>query len=357
MTSSFSVLMSPVEFLRNPLCWLRAISDYRGEICATPNFALDLCVRKVREEALAHLDLSSWKVALIGAEPVRADTLERFARHFAGCGFQPEVFYPCYGLAEATLFVSGGDRARAPIVQTVDDHALQQGRVSAADPGDHGARSFVSCGRAHLDQKIVIVDPETGIHCSGERVGEIWVSGPSVATGYWNDPEATEETFGARLADTGEGPFLRTGDLGFLREDGELFITGRIKDLIIIRGRNHYPQDIELSVVQSNPAAFRPGCCAVFSIDVEEEERLVVVQELARSRSADQGQGIPAHAPVRNLVQPGRRPRPRGDLSGRGRSHPGRVRHPFHPLDQQAVETVSGRAAARVPGLAEKRKE
>jgi len=185
-----SVLMSPVEFLRSPLNWLRAISSFRGDLCATPNFALDLCVRKVPDEALAGLDLSSLEVALVGAEPVRAETLERFARRFAPCGFKPQAFYPAYGLAEATVFVSGGDRERPPIIHPVDDHELQRGRVVTASRKDPKARLFVSCGRAHLDQQIVIVDPETMTPSSSERVGEVWVCSPS-APATWDSCERT----------------------------------------------------------------------------------------------------------------------------------------------------------------------
>ncbi len=277
---SSMILMSPMAFLQRPLRWLQAISRTRATTSGGPNFAYDLCVRKITPEQRAALDLSSWDVACIGAEPVRPETLERFAATFAPCGFRRAAFYPCYGLAEATLIASGGLKAAPPIDFTVQSAALERNRVAAAPGEDAGARTLVGCGQSLGDQKIVIVHPETLTRCSSDEVGEIWIAGPSVAQGYWNQPEDTERTFHAYLADTGEGPFLRTGDLGFLR-DGELFVTGRLKDLIIIDGYNHYPQDIELTVEQSYPA-LRPGCCAAFSVDVAGQERLVIVAEVER---------------------------------------------------------------------------
>jgi len=234
--------------------------------------------------------LSRWDLAYNGAEPIRDETIERFTATFASCGFRPEAFYPCYGLAEATLFVSGGLRASRPVLHTVQGSALDHHQVVADSHRNEDSRTLVGCGRTWLDQKIVIVDPDSLTPCPPDRVGEIWVSGPNVAQGYWNRPEETERTFRAYLADTGEGPYLRTGDLGFLK-DGELFVTGRIKDLIIIGGVNHYPQDIEWTVEQSHPA-IRPGCCAAFSIDVASEERLVVVAEVERRYQPTQRQAV-----------------------------------------------------------------
>jgi FkbH-like protein/FkbM family methyltransferase len=273
------VLMSPVSFLQSPLRWLQAITQYRATTSGGPNFAYDLCTRKITAEQRAQLDLSSWRVAFNGAEPVRHDTMERFAEAFAPCGFRREAFYPCYGLAEATLFVTGRPPADAPVFHDVLASSLQDGRVAAATADAPGAQTLVSSGRAWMDQQLLIVDPASAQPCADDQVGEIWVAGPSVAQGYWNQPEETARTFQARLAD-GSGPFLRTGDLGFLR-GGELFVTGRLKDLIIIRGRNHYPQDIELSAERSH-RGLRPGCGAAFSVDVDGEERLVVVQEIER---------------------------------------------------------------------------
>jgi amino acid adenylation domain-containing protein len=266
------ILMSPLVFLQRPLRWLEAISRHRATTSGGPNFAYELCVRKASPGAIAGLDLSSWRVAFNGAEPVRASTLERFAATFAACGFRPEAFYPCYGLAEATLFVTGGESGRQP---------------RTAAPDGEAERRLVSCGYAWMGQRVAIADPETGEELPPGAVGEIWVSGPSVAQGYWGNAEATERDFNAfliTLDGPGQGPFLRTGDLGFL-SDGELFVTGRLKDLIILRGRNHYPQDLELTAEGSHPD-LRPGNGAVFSVEAAGEERLVVVHEVERRRRA-----------------------------------------------------------------------
>jgi amino acid adenylation domain-containing protein/thioester reductase-like protein len=279
------ILMSPIHFLQQPLRWLRAISSYKATTSGGPNFAYDLCVQKSTPEQRAMLNLSSWNLAFSGAEPVRAETLERFAACFEPCGFRREAFYPCYGLAEATLFVSGGKKATPPVVRTFQGGTLEQHRVIETSTENDDARTLVSCGQTLLDQKAVIVHPESLTKCPPDQVGEIWVAGPCVAQGYRNRPEETKHTFQAYLADTGEGPFLRTGDLGFLK-DGELFITGRLKDLIIIRGRNLYPQDIELTVERCHPA-LRSGCGAAFAVEVAQAERLVVVQEVERHQSPD----------------------------------------------------------------------
>jgi len=272
------VLQAPATFLQRPLSWLAAISRYRATTSGAPNFAYDLCVRKIGEEQRAGLDLASWEVAFNGAEPVRPDTLDRFAAAFAPQGFRRNAFYPCYGLAEATLFVSGGGKGAPPVVVA------------------EGARGLVGCGRPWMDQRLAVVDPESGRLASDGQEGELWISGPSVAQGYWRQPEATERDFRARLAgdltDTGEGLFLRTGDLGFLR-GGELFVTGRIKDLIIIRGRNLYPQDVERTAEESH-AALRPGCGAAFAVEGDGEERLVVVQELDPHRRDEAGAALEA---------------------------------------------------------------
>ncbi|KAM3115388.1 beta-ketoacyl synthase N-terminal-like domain-containing protein [Phormidesmis sp. 146-33] len=286
--SQFSVtLFSPVLFLQKPVRWLSAISRDRATISGGPNFAYELCIDKITPEERATLDLSCWEVAFSGAEPIRAETLERFATQFAGCGFRQQALYPCYGMAEATLFISGGAKEAPPVFQRVESQALAENRVVVSpqqyDHQRYDSQRLVGCGTAAPDQQILIVDPETRTPCDCDRVGEIWVAGSSVAQGYWNQPEKTSETFQAALANTHAGCFLRTGDLGFLK-DGELFITGRLKDLIIIRGRNYYPQDIELTVEQSHPA-LRSGCAAAFSVDVAGEERLVVAQEVERHGS------------------------------------------------------------------------
>ena len=273
------VLMSPADFLQKPFRWLQAISRYRATTSGGPNFAYDLCIHRTTPEQRASLDLSSWQTAFTGAEPVRAETVEQFAEAFETCGFRREAFYPCYGMAETTLFVTGGLKADYPVVKTVDAMALEQNKIEAVKKGN-SVRKIVSCGRTWLEQKLVIADPETLTRVADDGVGEIWVKGESVAQGYWNQPEKTEETFKAYLADS-EGPFLRTGDLGFIR-DNELFVTGRLKDVIIVRGQNHYPQDIELTVEKSHPA-LRAGCGAAFTVEVKGSERLVIVQEIERS--------------------------------------------------------------------------
>ncbi len=278
--SGTSILLSPVNFLQRPLRWLQAISRFQATISGGPNFAYDLCARKITPEQRAQLDLSSWQVAFNGAEPIRVDTLNRFAEAFSACGFRREAFYPCYGLAEATLIVSGVVPEAAPLVRAFDTAALERSQaVERADDVD--ARTLVGSGQPL--QTVVIVHPETAIACAPGQVGEIWVASPSIAQGYWNQAAESERSFGARLAGKYEaGPFLRTGDLGFLHA-GELFVTGRIKDLIIIRGRNHYPQDIELTVERSHPA-LRSGSGAAVAVDVGGEERLVIVQEVERQR-------------------------------------------------------------------------
>jgi natural product biosynthesis luciferase-like monooxygenase protein len=279
------ILMSPIAFLQRPLRWLQAISRYRATTSGGPNFAYDLCVRKVTRKDCAALDLSGWDVAFNGSEPVRAETLDRFAARFESCGFRREAFYPCYGLAEATLIVSGGATSSQPTVKAVQARSLENACIVGASHGEEATRLLVSSGRLSPEQEVVIVDPESLTLCPPDHIGEIWVSGNSIARGYWNRPEETEKTFCAHLADGGRGPFLRTGDLGFI-EGGELFVTGRLKDLIIIRGRNHYPQDIEMTVEQCHPS-LRQGCGAAFSVDVSGEEHLVIAQEVENHHDSD----------------------------------------------------------------------
>lgn len=307
-------LMSPLAFLQRPFRWLQAISNTRGCVSGGPNFAYDLCVRRVTPEQRSTLDLSHWNLAFSGAEPVRHETLERFAAAFESCGFRREAFQPCYGLAEASLIVSTQATPGRPKLHFVDGAALESNRVMTCAETD-GGRALVGCGHALMDQSIAIVDPETLTRCAHGQVGEIWVSGPSVALGYWDRPEETRYTFRAYLADSGEGPFLRTGDLGFM-DEGELFITGRLKDLIIIDGRNHYPQDIERTVEESHPS-LRPGCCATFSVDLNGSEALVVVAEVERRfRALLAPNGRPAGpSPVACQLDP----RPAQGESGDGR--------------------------------------
>jgi acyl-CoA synthetase (AMP-forming)/AMP-acid ligase II len=260
-----------------PVRWLEAISRFRATISGGPNFAYDLCTRRITPEQRETLDLSSWDVAYNGAEPVRAETMRAFAATFASCGLRPDALHPCYGLAEATLLVSGGS-LRDGMVRTIQVPALEANHVVDACAQDRNVRTLVSSGHALADTKVVIVDPQSLTASAPDQVGEIWVSGPSVTRGYWNRPEETQRACHACLRETGDGPFLRTGDLGFI-EDGELFVTGRLKDLIILSGRKLYPQDIELTSEQSHPA-LRPSCCAAFSVDGPDEERLVIVAEV-----------------------------------------------------------------------------
>ena len=275
-----AILISPVHLIQKPLRWLTAISRYKGTTSGGPNFAYDLCVRKITPEQKSGLDLSSWEVAFNGAEPVRGETLHRFAAAFESCGFRQKAFLPCYGLAETTLLASGCGMRSEPTFLHADAEALKAGRLAlTAEEGEHDFK-LVGNGGAPPDHEILIVDPEKQTPCKSDKIGEIWIAGPSVAQGYWNRPEDSEDTFRARLADKDEGPFLRTGDLGFIHA-GQLFVTGRMKDLIIIRGRNHYPQDIERTVERSHEA-LRPGGGAAFAVEIGDEEQLVVVQEIER---------------------------------------------------------------------------
>ncbi|AKH85658.1 hypothetical protein AA958_29290 [Streptomyces sp. CNQ-509] len=276
--------MSPFSFLKRPLRWLRAISEAGGTACAAPNFAYDLAVRKVTEEERRTLDLSTWRVAANGAEPVRQQTMERFSRTFADCGFRPSAHAPSYGLAEGTLLVSTGDPRAEPPSRTLRVSGLLSGAAEDAGPGE-AARTLPGCGTSLPDQRVVAVDPETCAALPDGRIGELWVAGRSVAGGYWRRTRETEETFGARLAGSGEGPFLRTGDLGFTDGD-EIYVTGRIKDVIIVAGRNHYPHDIERTV-EAVDDGLRSGCGVAGTRDLDGEERLIVVQEYRGSRSPE----------------------------------------------------------------------
>ena len=275
------VLLAPVAFIQRPLVWLKAIGDFRAEVAVSPNFGFDLCVDRVRAEQMAGIDLSSWRLALNGAEPVRAETIRRFIETFAPYGFEPKAIYPAYGMAEATVLISAGRRGRGAVTRSISRDGLQCHR--AVPPrGDRDRQETVGSGRSLPGELIAIVDPETSRRLAADKVGEIWVAGPNVAGGYWRNPVASEETFGARIAGE-DGTWLRTGDLGFLDRAGELFITGRIKEVVIIRGANHYPQDIEDTMQSAHPALRRHGGAA-FTIDGGgASERLIVVQEVERT--------------------------------------------------------------------------
>lgn len=280
-TGGRCILMSPADFIQQPARWVEALSRYQGTCCLAPNFAYELCIKKVSAKQLEKLDLSGWAVAVNGAEPVRADTVRRFAETFEPCGLRKSATRPGYGLAEGTLLVSTSGKDEAAVIRAFDTASLTQDLAVEVAESRENSRVLVSCGRASSDQQIAIVNPDTLVACPSGQIGEIWVKGPSVAQGYWNKPELTQATFQAYVADIGSGPFLRTGDLGFLYQ-GELYVTGRHKDLIIINGRNHYPQDIELTAEQSHPA-LRPGCGAAFSVGAEEGERIVIIYEIGRS--------------------------------------------------------------------------
>ena len=272
------VLMSPQAFLRSPLSWLRAISDYKVTTSGGPDFAYDLCAQIATHKDCSKLDLSSWAVAFNGSEPVRAETIDKFTRAFEPFGFRRESFFPCYGLAEATLLVSAGRVASQPLVGIFQKDALRENRVIETGDSRQLGCSLASSGHIPIENRVLIVNPESLELCSPDHVGEIWVDGPGVAEGYYNDPELTRQTFQAYVAGTGWGPFLRTGDLGFIK-DRELFVTGRHKDLIVVRGQNYHPQDIEMTVHRNCPE-LRKGCGAAFSVDVEGRERLVIVYEV-----------------------------------------------------------------------------
>lgn len=279
------VLMTPQAFLGDPLGWLRAISHFRATASAAPNFAYDLCATRATPDVVAQLDLRCWQTAFNGAEPIVPGTLERFASTFAPCGFSSDAFCPGYGLAEATLVVTAQRRGAGAVITGFDRDELRQHRARPTDEFSRSVR-LVGSGVVLGAQRVLIVDPDTRRPCAVDSVGEIWVSGPSVARGYWANPEATRETFRARTAPAGEGPFLRTGDLGFFRS-GQLYITGRRKDLIIIGGTNHYPQDIELAARAAHPA-LAEAAGAAFSILGDEGETLAVVHEINLAhRAAD----------------------------------------------------------------------
>jgi acyl-CoA synthetase (AMP-forming)/AMP-acid ligase II len=278
-------LMSPMSFMKRPFRWLDLISRNRLTVSGAPDFAYRFCVEAVSEEEKTRLDLSSWELAFNGAEPVRSETLENFSAAFASCGFRRSAFYPTYGCAEATLFVAGGLKEAPPVKLVVQRSELERGRAVEAAEGDtQDVRVLIGCGQSVVGQKLSIVHPETRVPVAEGEVGEIWISGPNVTGGYWNRAEESEERFRAPLADAEGRLCYRTGDLGFLRE-GELFITGRASDLIIIRGLNHYPEDIELTVSAAHEQFLMS--CAV-SIDVDGEERVVVVQEVSREFEKEQ---------------------------------------------------------------------
>lgn len=273
-----SVLMAPAAFLQKPMRWLEAIDHYEATISGAPNFAYEYCVKRTKPEERAKLDFSNWQLAFCGAEPIRAETVRQFTEAFAASRFRPDAFYPCYGLAENTLLAAGSEHRRPPTILRVDRAALAEGNVEVAVNGssDH-VQELVGCGTAPAQHRVEILHPLTGQMCPEDVVGEIVLQGPSVAKGYFGRAEEINRNFHARVRGI-EGEFLSTGDLGFFHR-GELFVTGRLKDVIIIRGRNHYPQDIEATAESAHPALM-PG--AAFSVTVGDEEKLVVVNQIDR---------------------------------------------------------------------------
>lgn len=277
------VLMSPGTFARQPWLWPRAIAAYGAEVSGGPNYAYDLCVDR-RDRILREApDLSGWRLAFNSAEPVRAVTVRRFHEAFAGLGFRPEAMYPCYGMAEATLLITGGSPRTPPVVEMVGRQALERHRADPPSASGEDAVEVVGCGRALAGEKVRIVDPVTRSALADGMVGEIWVHGPNIPEGYWGRPDASAETFHATIAGGSGNRHLRTGDFGFVR-DGELFVTGRLKDLMIVRGRNIYPQDVEHTAERAYPG-LRLNSAAAFLVDEAGmgQERMVLVQEVERT--------------------------------------------------------------------------
>ncbi|APR76554.1 Non-ribosomal peptide synthase [Minicystis rosea] len=283
-----SVLFSPIAFIERPMRWPRALARHRATVTAAPNFAFDLCVRKSTPAERAKLDLSALRMLMAGAEPINPTTLRRFAEAFGSSGLDTGAFFIGYGLAEATLSVSAGWPGSG-LIRSFSSAALSEGRLEAIDENAGGAREVVSCGWPLPHQRVLVVDPESHVPCEPGRVGEVWVSGPNVASGYWNRPEETDATFAARLA-TGEGPFLRTGDLGAFHAS-ELLVVGRRKDLIIVNGRNHAPQDIEWTVQRAHPK-LSTSSAAAFAVARDGAEELVVVAELPSSVDAREAEEV-----------------------------------------------------------------
>jgi len=275
---ALSVFLATDAFLQKPVRWLRTISQHRNVTSGGPPFGFDLCLKSLDSRDCAELDLSHWRCAVIAAEPIPALLLDRFATGFSVCGFQRAAFRPAYGLSEATMGVTDTPPLRGPRILRVSKSALERNIVDAETSDGGVASTLVGCGGPHPDQKVLIVDPDKRTVCASRQVGEIWVKGPSVALGYWGQPQLSDVAFRCYLADTGEGPFLRTGDLGFLH-DGELFVTGRMKEVIVLRGCNYYPQDLEATVTKSDPM-FSGGSSAAFSLEDESGTRLVILQEV-----------------------------------------------------------------------------
>jgi amino acid adenylation domain-containing protein/thioester reductase-like protein len=274
------VLMSPIHFLQKPIRWLNAISKYKATSSGGPNFAYDLCTQMIKEEDKKELDLGSWEVAFNGAEPIKAATMEKFYLAFKNCGFKKQAFYPTYGMAETTLFVTGAKAEEETLFWEVDKTKLLRNQVQKTTKSID-AKTLVSSGYSWLNQEVIIVNAKTKTQLGTEKIGEIWIKGPHIAQGYWQNQSQTKKTFQAYTKDQ-KGPYLRTGDLGFLATDGALFVTGRIKELLILRGLNYYPQDIEQAVEKASPL-FRKNSSAAFTISDPAGDVLVVAVEVERT--------------------------------------------------------------------------
>ena len=279
-----SVAMSPMTFVTRPVAWLEAIDRYRGTHSGAPGFGYELCLKKLVPEDVDRLDLSSWRVAVAGAEPLKAEVLRQFAAALRPARFRPRALCPCYGLAETTLTGTASVPGRPTGVLYVDRRALADNDVRQVRRTHPHARALVALGHGLDGHRVLIVDPDTLLPCSQDRVGEIWLAGPSVADGYWAQPKETDETFGARLADTGDGPFLRTGDLGFVKHD-RLYMTGRLKAVMKVRGVSHHSEDIERTA--ESITGLRHGCGAAFAVEIDETEQPVLVFEIEPARAVD----------------------------------------------------------------------
>ncbi|MEO1006060.1 MAG: fatty acyl-AMP ligase [Cyanobacteria bacterium J06638_38] len=283
---AYCVMMSPISFVQKPIRWLQAISKYRATTSGAPNFAYDLLCDRVTPKQVAQLDLSSWELAFCGAEPVQTSTIEQFSRKFADCGFKSTALYPCYGMAEATLMITGGNKEKSPQVIYLERTALEQNRVVTVVKSHPASKALVSAGYPWLDGRIAIAKPPSRVitdsntleECQPDQIGEICYTGSSVGQGYWQLPQKTQQTFQARIQGK---DYLRTGDLGFIYE-GELYITGRLNDVLVFWGLNHYPQHIEQTIEQCHPA-LKPNCGAAFAVEVAGKSRLVVAQEIKRT--------------------------------------------------------------------------
>ncbi|TWT91992.1 fatty acyl-AMP ligase [Stieleria varia] len=285
-----NVIFATNHFIARPGMWFRAISKYGGTVTGGPNFAFQVCVDRIADDELDGLDLSSWKVAYNGAEPIRASTLDRFTERFGRIGFRSTMHFPCYGLAESTLFVSGGPAGFESPRLRLDRRSLESGLVLFSDEGGTGdTTELVSSGRPDPESDVQIVAPETSRVTADDQIGEILIDSPSVAKGYWNDPQATASDFGVTIPDHPGARYMRSGDLGFLH-DGELFVTGRHKDLVIVNGRNVFPQDIEAEFEAVVSASVKNGT-AVFGLEVDACEQVVVVAETSRGLYRDARHG------------------------------------------------------------------